>query len=132
MSYDPVFKKFSYEEANLLLPEIIEITEKTIHKWEQAKDLHETAALGHSDATEESFRHAIASILEEWSARIISLGVLPKGYFTCDFVSPNPDAYFCWTYGEHRIEYTHKVDESFKDRVKIKDPHLQGFEFSLN
>lgn len=52
----------------------------------------------------------------EWSREVARIGAQPKGYFTVDFQSPDPETLFCWTYGEDRITHQHKVWESFADR----------------
>ncbi len=125
-------KKFTLKEANALLPEIIRITQKTIERLEETRARMEMEVIQSGKEVEKDFHIRVSAILEEWAMQISRLGVLPKGYFTCDFVSPNPEIYFCWTYGEQEIKYMHKVTETFRDRVPIEHPELEGFEISLN
>ncbi|RMD97152.1 MAG: DUF2203 family protein [Calditrichaeota bacterium] len=127
-----MFQKFTLKEANDLLPEIIRITNETIEQLEATRARMEADVIYHGKEIEKSFHVRVNAIMESWARQISQLGVLPKGYFTCDFISPNPDTYFCWTYGEKSIKYKHKVTESFKDRVPIEFPELEGFEVSLN
>ena len=116
---DDGFKKFTLDEANALLPEIIAVTDKTVQLLQFVKNEFEV--------NDEKIH-----ILESWTGEIISFGVYPKGYFTVDFKSPIPDTLFCWTYGEQKIMHTHKIYETYKNRVPIKDKPIAGFENELN
>lgn len=129
---DDGFKLFSLKEANAILPKVIEITEEAVHQLEYIKNTLEVEKLIDESIAQENFHSESAKILEEWASRIVELGVYPKGYFTVDFKSQIPDTLLCWTYGEKRIAYTHKIYESFKDRVPIQDSSHLGFEDSLN
>ena len=62
----------------------------------------------------------VEAALSEWSEKIEELGVVPKGYFTVDFQSVDPELLYCWTYGEERIAHTHKVWENFNHRRPIE------------
>lgn len=126
------FKKFTLEEANRLLPEIIALTRETIARLDAARRQREADVLLHGEPAEVLYQKLVNSILENWAQAVAERGVMPKGFFTCDFVTPNPERYFCWTYGETEISHTHRVTETFKDRVPIENPRLQGFEVSLN
>ncbi|MFQ5632792.1 MAG: DUF2203 family protein [bacterium] len=126
------FKKFTLEEANELLPEIIALTKKTVQQLDDARMKSETEVNVFGNDSEASFHRDVNVLLDAWANRIAKLGVMPKGFFTCDFVTLNPGSFYCWNYGEKKIGYTHKVTESFKDRIPIQNPELQGFEVSLN
>ena len=58
----------------------------------------------------------VEDTLQTWSERIVDLGGQPKGYFTVDFQSVDPEMLYCWNYGEDKICYTHKVWENFSHR----------------
>lgn len=126
------FRKFTLQQANELLPELNRITRQTIKKLEAERTRRETEIVKCGHSAEAEFQQKMNVLLQRWAQQVIELGVMPKGYFTCDFVSPNPERLFCWNYGEKQIGYTHKKTESFKDRVPLKYPELQGFEVSLN
>lgn len=126
------FPIFTLEQANMLVPKLIEITGEVIQEIEHAKARQKTEAALNNTELVESLEEEIAEILQRWSQQVAQLGVYPKGYFTCDFRSPDPSAYLCWTYGEHEIRHTHKVWETFKDRKPIDDPRLNGISMSLN
>ena len=61
----------------------------------------------------------IEKLLREWSERVTELGAQPKGYFTVDFQSVDPELLYCWTYGEDRISFGHKVWENFTHRRRL-------------
>jgi len=132
MSKSEEFPVFTLAQANLLVPKLVEITSETVNALEQARSRQQTeTAIQNPDATAD-FEDEIAEILQRWAQQVVALGVYPKGYFTCDFRSPDPSAFLCWTYGEHAITHTHKVWETFKDRKPIEDPRLNGISMSLN
>ncbi len=127
-----MFRKFTLKEANALLPEIIRLTRDTIDELEATRARMERDVVWHGKEVEQSFHEEVSRILERWAESVRRLGVLPKGYFTCDFVSPNPAIYFCWTFGEKEITNMHKITETFRDRVPIRHPELEGFDISFN
>jgi hypothetical protein len=129
---DDGFRSFTLAQANALLPEIINITEETVRLLDEVKTNFESEKIIDEVSAQDQFETESAIILQEWAEDIVALGVYPKGYFTVDFKSPIPDTLFCWTYGEKLITHTHKVYESFKDRVPIRDESIPGFEQSLN
>lgn len=126
------FPIFTLEQANMLVPRLMELTTEAIQEVDHAKARQKTESILNSADVVENLETEIAEILQHWSQRVAEIGVYPKGYFTCDFRSPDPSTYLCWTYGEHEIKHTHKVWESFKDRKPIDDPRLNGISMSLN
>ena len=50
---------------------------------------------------------------------ILEIGGQPKGIFTVDFRSPDPNVLWCWAPDETEISHRHFTWESFKDRVSI-------------
>ncbi|RMF56959.1 MAG: DUF2203 family protein [Calditrichaeota bacterium] len=129
---DDGFRRFTLEEANEVLPEIIEITEEAVQELEALKNAFQAEKVVDELAAREKLEEESEVILHDWANRIVQLGVYPKGFFTVDFKSPIPDVLFCWTYGEESISYTHRIYESFKDRIPIEDDATLGFEQSLN
>ncbi len=126
------FRRFTLAEANALLPQIIQITEEALNVLQHLRARQKVEEEYDVQKAQEHFNTETMKVLEQWSKQIAALGVYPKGFFTCDFKTPNPDTLFCWTYGEERVTHTHKVYENFKHRRPIREPHLDGFEFSLN
>ena len=129
---DDGFRIFSFEEANLILPDVIKITAIAADSLEDAKMRMKSDGIDDNVRAQRKFEKETSVIFEAWAQEIMALGVYPKGYFTVDFKSPIPDTLFCWTYGEEVISHTHKIFESFKDRVPIRNNVLPGFEDSLN
>lgn len=123
---DDGFTVFTLQEANALLPLIIELTEKAMNRLERIKEDFDVLD------NKELLQVKSSEILAEWSQQVVELGVYPKGYFTVDFKSEIPDTLLCWTYGETAIMHTHKIYERFKDRIPIRDDMQIGFEDSLN
>ncbi len=129
---DDGFKRFTLEEANALLPEIIAVTEEAVEELSALRSELEAAEARGDEDTRRRKHQAMSQVFESWAQAMVTLGVYPKGYFTVDFKSPIPDTLFCWTYGETAISHSHKVYESFKDRRPIEDTQAFGFEEALN
>ena len=129
---DDGFHVFTLEKANALLPDVIKITEIALDSLEDAKIRMKSEEIDDKVLAHRRFEEDISVILAEWAQEIMALGVYPKGHFTVDFKSSIPGTLFCWTYGEEVITHTHKIFESFKDRVPVRNNVLPGFEDSLN
>lgn len=129
---DDGFRNFSLEQANALLPRIIAITEGAVELLRTLREEFEAAGMGASTIAQSEFDETCGHILANWSREVADLGVYPKGYFTVDFKSPVPDTLLCWTFGEHMVSHSHKIYESFKDRIPVTEMPDLGFEKSLN
>ncbi len=129
---DDGFKRFTIDEANAQLPEIIAATEEAAAALEALKQQVQTEKAFNPNFAGEQFEQEALGVLQNWSEQMVELGVYPKGYFTVDFKSLLPDTLLCWTYGEKEISHTHKINESFKERVPIRNRKLLGFEDSVN
>ena len=131
---DDGFRRFTLEEVNQVLPDVIVKTERAVMLLKQAKDAFEAVSNQHKNLEDARtrFDEECEYILDVWSRDMVGLGGYPKGYFTVDFKSPVPDTLFCWTFGEQMVSHTHKIFESFKDRVPIKTKPTIGFQDSLN
>lgn len=129
---DDGFRIFSLQEANLVLPDVIKITAIAAESLEDAKMRMKSEEIDDNALAQRKFEKETAAILKEWSQEISALGIYPKGFFTVDFKSPIPDTLFCWGYGEEVISHTHKIFETFKDRMPIRNNLLPGFEDLLN
>ncbi len=110
---------FTLQEANAALPEVIELTEEAIKRLAEVQALWSRLPFRKFDAL-----HGLAEedvIRIEWARAIAALGIAPKGYFVVDFQSPDPNTFYCWSYGEEAVTHEHKVWESFPDRRPIRD-----------
>jgi hypothetical protein len=117
-------KTFTLSEANDLVRLVAEVTAGVVHHLESLRQRHHVDFEQPSARLPEAILKEVEEALAEWSHRITELGAQPKGYFTVDFQSPDPELLYCWTYGEDRIEYTHKVWENFNHRQPlVVDPN---------
>jgi hypothetical protein len=109
-------KIFSFVEANSLVADVTDLTEKAIHELDRIRRQHSSDEETASPSISEAALKEVEEILQEWSNHVLELGGRPKGYFTVDFQSMDPELLYCWNYGEDRICYTHKVWENFSHR----------------
>ncbi|MDZ7290299.1 MAG: DUF2203 domain-containing protein [candidate division KSB1 bacterium] len=130
--YDDRMQCFTLDQANALLPRIIELTRQALEDLQDARDRMESEQLFNEADAQQSYDIQVALTLERWTEEIMQLGVYPKGFFTVDFKSFLPDTLLCWTYGEQKVSHTHKVWENFKHRRPIEHPEIYSMVFSLN
>jgi len=112
---------FSLAEANELVPVVSELTSDVVEYLETIRQRHEFEPERGREEMPASVLKEVEHALGEWSEKIQQLGAHPKGYFTVDFQSIDPEMLYCWTYGEDRIGYTHKVWENFAHRRPIAE-----------
>ena len=114
-------KIFSFHEANKLVPRVTDLTEEVIQELDairrRAAPDPESGAASISDAVLKE----VEEVLQAWSERVLELGGNPKGYFTVDFQSMDPELLYCWNYGEDKIAFTHKAWENFSHRRPLTD-----------
>ncbi len=113
-------KIFSLAEANDLVPRVAEFTAEVVHQLDEIRQRYKTGSADAEQAVPEWILKDVEQALVEWSRKITELGVVPKGYFTVDFQSVDPELLYCWTYGEDKISFTHKVWENFSHRRPIE------------
>jgi len=107
---------FTLSEANRLLEQVMEVTAEVVRKLEEIRQRYQIKPGQGSEAMPQPAVEEIEQVLNSWAGAIAELGALPKGYFTVDFQSREPEMLYCWTYGEEKIEFTHKVWENFTHR----------------
>lgn len=110
------FRVFTLEQANGAVPEVARVT---AHVQERLDDLRQA----YDEEDPEAGRTLEAetrALLTSWQEAILELGADPKGIFTVDFRSPDPNVLWCWTVSEAEILHHHFTWESFKDRVSIE------------
>lgn len=120
MTLEKTIRVFSLSEANELLPEIASLTSEVVQELDEIRQKHRTGSGESMESIPEPVLKRIEAALQEWSEKVLALGVSPKGYFTVDFQSLDPELLYCWTYGEEKIAYTHKVWENFTHRRPLK------------
>ena len=106
------FRIFTLEEANRLLGDVSEHTARTRARLDVLRESYK----GGDDAEVEA---KIRETLDEWARAIMRLGAQPKGIFTVDFRSPDPNVLWCWAPGEGTISHRHFSWETFRDRVTL-------------
>jgi len=112
------YRVFTLTEANLAVPEVARLTETVQARLGELRD-----ELDEGDAESgQRFEQETRGVLAEWQEAILEMGAEPKGIFTVDFRSPDPNVLWCWTVEEPEITHRHFTWESFKDRVPIEIP----------
>ncbi len=109
-------KFFSLAEANKVVPVVVDLTADTVRRLDEIRQEHRLEPERGTDPLPESVLREVEGLLRGWSERIVELGASPKGYFTVDFQSVDPELLYCWSYGEDKISFTHKVWENFNHR----------------
>ena len=109
------YKIFTLEEANRVLPIVIDLTENTQTGLRKLR-----AQLTDPEVSPDELEEETRTLLNEWFRLILEIGAQPKGIFTVDFRSPDPNVLWCWSPNEERIEHRHFTWETFKDRVSIE------------
>jgi hypothetical protein len=116
-------KVFSLAEANEAVPLVAGATAEVVRRLDSIRQRYKTES---EQEVPSWVLQEVESALNEWSDRIAELGAVPKGYFTVDFQSVDPELLYCWSYGEDRIAHTHKVWENFSHRKPLEiQPNAQ-------
>ena len=114
---------YSVEEANRVLPRVIALTEATMNEIARSQT-YWTIEARHLDEYNAEIGQAEEGdmIKAAWAQQVAGdFGVVPKGFFTVDFATEDPDLFLCWTYGEPRVSYQHMAWESFSHRRPLED-----------
>jgi hypothetical protein len=106
---------FTLQDANLLLPEVKDITAGAVREAERLAGQLQGLPEAHPEHAVLS--DALSGVLQDWSDAIRDLGLEPKGLWLVDF--DNGDGYYCWAYPETSIAHYHAYDEGFAGRMKI-------------
>ncbi len=109
-------KVFTLAEANRLVPIVAELTAEVVDNLNQIRQQCKIGSDEQTAGVPEPVVKEIEQLLHGWSEQVIELGAHPKGYFTVDFQSMDPELLYCWSYGEDRISFVHKVWENFSHR----------------
>jgi hypothetical protein len=114
------YKIFSLAEANEAVPLVADLTAQVVRELETIRGRHNDESGEAAGTMSDAVLRQVEQVLADWSARVVELGALPKGYFTVDFQSLDPELLYCWTYGEEKIDYVHKVWENFAHRQPLR------------
>ncbi len=114
-------KAFNFVEVNRLISKISDLTEEVIQELDSIRRRNAPQEESGGGSISDMILKEVEEALQAWSERIIELGGLPKGYFTVDFQSIDPEMLYCWNYGEDKICFTHKVWENFSHRRPLTE-----------
>jgi hypothetical protein len=109
------FRIFTLDQANALLPTITALTERTREQLEQLQGAGE----GPGEPAQERANDDARELIERWAHSVLALGAQPKGVFTVDFRTPDPNVLWCWAPDEAEICHRHFTWESFNDRISL-------------
>jgi hypothetical protein len=112
---------FTLAEANAAIEEIAAFTSEVIDLIEEVRKRFPAPGESHQLEVPEETLKEVEIALRQWSERVAETGAHPKGYFTVDFQSADPELFYCWTWGEDKIGFTHKVWENFTHRRPLSD-----------
>ncbi len=118
---DRTIKAFNFVEVNKLVPKISDLTEEVIQELDSIRRRNAPEGEQGGTSMSDTILKEVEEALQAWSERITELGGQPKGYFTVDFQSIDPEMLYCWNYGEDKICYTHKVWENFSHRRPLTE-----------
>jgi len=110
------YRVFTLDEANAAIPELARFTSRVRERLGEVRRDYdrgdpEAGRLLHNETR---------AILSGWQESVLELGAQPKGIFTVDFRSPDPNVLWCWTIDEDEITHRHFTWESFKDRARLE------------
>jgi len=111
------FRVFTLEQANSAVPRVARVTAEVQQRLDELRRSYQQATAD----TESSLEEETRALLGSWQDAILAIGAEPKGLFTVDFRSPDPNVLWCWTVSEPEITHRHFTWESFKNRVDIRD-----------
>jgi len=114
-------KVFSYAEANEMVPKVAALTERVIRELDGIRQRSSPDEEPAESPISDAVLHEVEKVLRTWSEQVEDLGGRPKGYFTVDFQSIDPEMQYCWNYGEGSIGFTHKIWENFSHRRPLAE-----------
>jgi hypothetical protein len=109
------YRVFTLTQANHAVPEVAGLTARAQQRLEELRRAYHEGDAESRRALEAETRAALSG----WQEAVLQLGAAPKGIFTVDFRSPDPNVLWCWTVEEPEITHRHFTWETFKDRIEI-------------
>ncbi len=111
-------RRFSLEEAQVLLPTVQVITEKSVAAATIVE--FQLAALKGAAKRRAELEQDYFSIINQWAETIHELGCEAKGLWLVDF--DNGEGYYCWKYPEASLGYFHDYSSGYSGRMKLTEP----------
>jgi hypothetical protein len=112
---------FSLAEVNALVAQVANVTAEVVRLLDRIRERYGLEPGTGSQAIPDEAIKEIEEALNAWNSSINDLGAYPKGYFTVDFQSRDPELLYCWSYGEDKIEFAHKTWENFTHRRPLAE-----------
>ncbi len=109
------YRVFTLDKANSVVPEVARLTAKVQERLDEVRQDYDE----NDPEAGRRLQNETRAILSAWQEAVLELGAEPKGIFTVDFRSPDPNVLWCWTVDEPEITHRHFTWESFKDRVSL-------------
>ncbi len=110
------YRVFTLDDANAAIPELARLTSRVRERLgEVRRDYDES-----DPEAVRLLQNETRAILSVWQQAVLEMGAEPKGIFTVDFRSPDPNVLWCWTIDEDEISHRHFTWESFKDRASLE------------
>ena len=109
------YRIFTLAQANRAVLKVATLTSRAQGRIEEVQLAYNSKDPGSTERMEDEMQ----SILIGWQEAILKLGGEPKGVFTVDFRSPDPNVLWCWTVDESEICHRHFTWETFKDRCSL-------------
>jgi hypothetical protein len=103
----PDKKRFTYDEAARLLPEVRRITDAAYRAVDSASEAGST----------EQTQAQVEALVTRWAQDVMALGLEVKGLWLVDFDSGS--GYYCWQYPEEGLQFFHTYEEGFRGRTRI-------------
>ena len=110
------YRVFTLKQANRAVRRVAEVTRDAQEQLDELRSLYRDGA----EPSVDNFEAESRATIDRWEQAILEMGAEPKGVFTVDFRSPDPNVLWCWTVDEDEITHRHFTWESFKDRVPIE------------
>jgi hypothetical protein len=106
---------FTLKEAQTLLPQVQDITERAASRIESLKEELESIPAGERRSNLEDLTQ---ELVQTWARDIERLGCEAKGLWLVDFDSGD-GIYYCWQRPEEKLEYFHDYGAGFAGRKPL-------------
>ena len=105
----------SYSEVQVLLPRLIEQTEKTIRLMGKGKKVIDNILLPENE--QESIESDMVELFSLWVSWVRLHGGIVRAPWLVDF--DNGQGYWCWQSCETEVQFEHSYDDNYQDRKTI-------------
>lgn len=107
----------SLQQANQLLPLVYKITFEADEQLQKVMGQINHYKLNSNVESVADLEVQAQQIISKWEAKMIKLGLEPKGVWLVDFDSGN--GFFCWKFPELELKFWHGYNDGFSGRKAI-------------